>query len=71
MATKQSTSINNLNSLLFQIKAIIAGEDQDDIRQKCLEKEILNEDEIVSCLITLATDEAVLGRSYAGWNPWL
>ena len=40
-------------------------------RYPAQEKQLLNEDQVVSMLIELASNEAILSRHYSGWSPHL
>ncbi|XP_043271824.1 DNA-dependent protein kinase catalytic subunit-like [Venturia canescens] len=51
---------------------VVNGTDSDDnSKRSSMMEENLSPDEQVQCLIEQATDLNILGRTYAGWAPWL
>lgn len=50
--------------------AVARGFEQHNIRARLGETE-LSVEEQVDCLIDQATDPNILGRTYAGWEPWM
>ncbi|XP_048062032.1 LOW QUALITY PROTEIN: DNA-dependent protein kinase catalytic subunit-like [Megalobrama amblycephala] len=50
--------------------AVARGEEQHNIRARHNEKDLSVEDQ-VDCLLDQATDPNILGRVWAGWEPWI
>ncbi|XP_053349394.1 DNA-dependent protein kinase catalytic subunit [Clarias gariepinus] len=50
--------------------AVARGTEEHNIRARLGEKE-LSVEEQVDCLIDQATDPNILGRTFAGWEPWM
>ena len=46
------------------------GDKVQDIRAK-LDKKNLSPEQQVACLLNQATDRNILGRVWAGWEPWM
>ena len=46
------------------------GEKEVDIRAKLPHKGLTVEQQ-VACLLNQATDPNILGRAWAGWEPWM
>ena len=59
----RSLEYSSLDSLLM-------GERQLNIRAMA-EVQCSSVEEQVACLIDLATDANILGRTYQGWEPWV
>lgn len=49
---------------------LVKGVDQFNFRARLEKDDNLSVEEQVDCLIDHATDENLLGRMYAGWEPW-
>ena len=52
------------------VQAVVMGDKALDNRAK-LRRERLTPEEQVECLLNQATDGNILGRVYAGWEPWM
>ncbi|TSL34570.1 DNA-dependent protein kinase catalytic subunit [Bagarius yarrelli] len=52
------------------MQAVVRGTEEHNIRARLKEKE-LSVEEQVDCLIDQATDPNILGRTFAGWEPWM
>ncbi|XP_060730052.1 DNA-dependent protein kinase catalytic subunit isoform X1 [Tachysurus vachellii] len=50
--------------------AVVRGTEEHNIRARLGERE-LSVEEQVDCLIDQATDPNILGRTFAGWEPWM
>lgn len=54
------------------MQAVVMGDKTHDIRAKLPSRTGgLTPEQQVACLINLATDANILGRVYAGWEPWM
>lgn len=65
-------NIKSKDELFKAYKAIINGSD-DSLRKKFENGpsgEILTVEDQITCLTELATDKAILGTTYIGWDPW-
>ena len=49
---------------------VLSGDKDYDIRAK-VPSTGLNVEQQVACLLNQATDPCILGRVYAGWEPWV
>ncbi|ELT90265.1 hypothetical protein CAPTEDRAFT_124053, partial [Capitella teleta] len=49
---------------------VLMGDKQADIRAR-LPADGLSSEEQVAALLNLATDPNILGRTFAGWEPWV
>ena len=61
---------NSIKKFHSQIEQVARGEPEHNLRARVGEK-CASVQEQVRCLIDLATDPAVLGRTYGGWSPTL
>ena len=52
------------------MQSVVMGDKKEDIRAK-LGKSNLSPDQQVACLLNQATDRNILGRVWAGWEPWM
>lgn len=50
--------------------AVARGSEEHNVRARLRETE-LSVEEQVDCLIDQATDPNILGRTFAGWEPWM
>jgi len=59
------------------MRAVCEGDPQQNYRSLLLEsttnpeKHFLTVEEQVDCLVDMATDDNILGRTWVGWSPWI
>ena len=58
------------NAALKAFESVALGDKHENIRAKLLATG-LTEEEQVAALIDQATDQNILGRTWAGWEPWM
>lgn len=58
------------NPALKAFETVTMGDPQENIRAQ-LPHTDLNEEDQVAALIDQATDPNILGRTWAGWEPWV
>jgi len=63
-------SIHANKSYSEKLENIVSGDKQHNTRA-CIGKKCSSVKEQVACLIDQATDRNILGRTYAGWIPWV
>ncbi|ELU11183.1 hypothetical protein CAPTEDRAFT_224273 [Capitella teleta] len=63
-------ALGQLGSYLKYFVIVLMGDKQADIRAR-LPADGLSSEEQVAALLNLATDPNILGRTFAGWEPWV
>eukprot|EP01134_Creolimax_fragrantissima_P008139 CFRG8139T1 len=71
MAEELELNKNISNQTLNAALKVLSGDDRYDIRARIETSDTLTAEQHVDCLIDMATDANILGRTWEGWEPWM